>query len=114
MDRFLFIEVQIYKSTNSMGLDLGRYVYDRYDHVVVHANCIYGIKSDILEKAEELKEKYPRCKSFKIEFREYTGRTHEIVYNISAKPDNPYNDNYVFILRTSHIRKMNLEVQLNY
>ena len=113
MDSYCFIEVQTYASVNKMGLELGQYVYDRYDQVVVHENCKYSIKADILQKAEELKEKYPRCRPFKIDWRDYMGR-YGFVFDISAKPDNQYNDNYVFILRTSHIRKMNLEVQLNY
>ncbi len=114
MDSYCFIEVQTYASVNKMGLELGQYVYDRYDQVVVHENCKYSIKYDILQKAEELKEKYPRCKPFKFEIREYTDRYQQKIFDISFKPDNPYNDNYVFILRTKHVRRMNLEVQLNY
>jgi hypothetical protein len=114
MDRFLFVEVQTYASVNSMGHELGKYAYDRYDQVVVHANCIYDIKNDLLRKAEELQEKYPRCKPLKFDLREYTDRYKEKVYDISFKPDSQYNDNFVFILRTKHVCKMNLEVQLNY
>ena len=50
---------------------------------------------------------------FKYEKREYKDRWQETVPEISAKPDSTYNDNYIFVLRTSSIRKMNLETSLN-
>lgn len=114
MDRWFFIEVQTYRSVNQMGLELGEYVYDRYDQTVVHQNCMSGIAADIKEKMEELHEKYPRCKEFLFEHRGYTDKYDVTTDDISVKPSNNYNDNYVFFLRTKYIRKMNLECSLNF
>ena len=111
MDKWYFIEVQTYQSVNNMGKELGLYVNDRYDQTVVHKDCMGDVSADIEQKMQELEEKYPRCKKFKYEIREYKDR-YETVIDISAKPDNIYNDNYVFILRTRTIRKMNLENNL--
>ena len=113
MDRFFFIEVQTYKSVNKMGLELGEYVYDRYDQTVVHQDCMYDIASDIKKKMEELHEKYPRCKELIFEHSGYTDKYNVTTDDISVKPGNQYNDNYVFILRSKYIRKMNLETSLN-
>lgn len=113
MDTWLFIEVQTYQSVNKMGLELGKYVEKRYDQAVVHKDCIYDISADIKQKMEELQEKYPRCRPFKFEKGVYVDRYQEKIIDLSAKPDNPYNDNYVFILRTKFVRKMNLEINLH-
>lgn len=112
MDKWFFIEVQTYLSVNKMGLELGKYVEKRYDHAVVHKDCINDISADIEAKMAELEKKYPRCRPFKYEKREYKDRWQETVPEISAKPDSTYNDNYIFVLRTSSIRKMNLETSL--
>ena len=109
----MFIEVQTYLSVNKMGLELGQYVYNRYDQVVVHEDCLGEISSDIEQKMAELEEKYPRCKKFKYDVREYQDRYHETVTDISAKPDNTYNDNYVFVLRTKSVRKVNVVCHLH-
>ena len=109
MDKWFYIEVQAYQSVNKMGLELGHYVEKKYDHTVVHKDCIPDIS-----KKEELEEKYPRSRPFKYEKREYVDRWQETVPEISAKPDSTYNDNYIFILRTSSIRKMNLETSLQF
>ena len=101
-------------SVNNMGRELGQYVYDKYDQTVVHKDCLSGISCDIEEKMAELEEKYPRCKKLKYNVREYEDRYHETVTDLSVKPDNPYNDNYIFILRTKCIRKMNLETSLSF
>lgn len=113
MDKWFYIEVQTYQSVNNMGLELGRYVEERYDHTVVHKDCISDIYADIDAKRHELEEKYPRSRPFKYEKREYVDRWKETVPEISAKPDSTYNDNFIFILRTSSIRKMNLETSLS-
>ena len=112
MDKWFFVEVQTYMSVNNMGRELGQYVYDKYNQAVVHKDCLIGISNDIKEKMSELEEKYPRCKKFKFEIREYQDRYKETVTDISVRPDNSYNDNYVFILRTKYVRKMNLECTL--
>lgn len=112
MDKWFFIEVQTYMSVNNMGRELGQYVYDKYDQAVVHKDCLCDISCDIEEKMTELEEKYPRCKKFKYDIREYEDRYHETVTDISVKPNNVYNDNYVFILRTKIVRKMNLETTI--
>ena len=112
MDKWFYIEVQAYQSVNKMGLELGHYVEEKYDHTVVHKDCIPDIYDDIKAKKEELEEKYPRSRPFKYEKWEYKDRWQETVPEISAKPDSTYNDNYIFVLRTSSIRKMNLETSL--
>jgi len=114
MDKWLYVEVQAYQSVNKMGLELGHYVEEKYDHVVVHKDCIPDIYDDIKAKKEELEEKYPRSRPFKFEKRVYKDRWQETVPKISAKLDSTYtyNDNYIFVLRTSSIRRMNLEVNL--
>lgn len=112
MDKWLFIEVQTYQSVNNMGRELAQYVYDKYDQTVVHKDCIPDINQDIILKMDELQHKYPRCKPFKHEARKYEDRRHETVFDISVGSCNPYNDNFVFILRTKCITKMNLETTL--
>ncbi|MBR0276280.1 MAG: hypothetical protein IJQ76_08735 [Prevotella sp.] len=114
MDKWLFIEVQTYQSVNKMGLELGRYVEKRYDHAVVHIDCIDAISADIETKMAELEKKFPRSRPFKYAKREYRDRYQEIVPELSAKPDSTNIDSYIFVLRTSGIRKMNLETSLNF
>lgn len=97
-----------------MGKELGQYVFEKYDQSVVHVNCIFDIAADIKEKMQELSEKYPKCRPFKYEFVPHRDRYREYAPDISVKPENKFNDNYVFILRTKSIRKMNLETSLNF
>lgn len=77
MDKWFYIEVQTYQSVNKMGLELGHYVEKKYDHTVVHKDCIPDIYDDIKAKKEELEEKYPRSRPFKYEKREYKDRWQE-------------------------------------
>ena len=112
MDRWFFVEVQTYKSVNKMGLELGEYVYGKYDQVVVHQDCMNDIANDIKCKIEELQQKYPRCKAFKFEHTGYGDRYGITTDTISVKPESQYNDNFAFILSTKYIRKMNLECNL--
>ena len=112
MDRWFFIEVQTYRSVNKMGLELGEYVYERYDQSVVHQDCMSDIAADIQAKMEELQEKYPRCREFLFEHRGYTDKYGVTTDDISVKPNSQFNDNYVFILNTKYIRKLNLETSL--
>ena len=114
MDRWFYIEVQTYRSVNKMGLELGKYVYDKYDQTVVHQDCMCEIAADIKAKMEELQEKYPRCKEFLFEHQGCTDKYNVTTDDISVKPSNQYNDNYVFILRSKYIRKLNLETSLNF
>lgn len=114
MDRWFFIEVQTFKSVNNMGLELGDYVFNKYDQTVVHQDCLTDIATDIKAKMEELQIKYPRCKKFIFKHQGYTDRYNVTTDNISVKPSNQYNDNNVFILRSKYIRKMNLETSLNF
>lgn len=104
MNKWLFVEVQTYRSVNNMGKELGEYVVHKYDQTVVHKDSINDISNDIKEKMAELEQKYPRCKPLKYETRVYSER-YGGVFDLSAKPDNPQNDNYAFILRTKSVRK---------
>lgn len=114
MDKWLFIEVQTYRSVNKMGLELGEYVYDRYNKTVVHKDCMIDIANDIKDKMEELKAKYPRCKEFLFNHERTEFSSDPTADRISVGPKNPFNDNYAFILRTVMVRKMNLETSLNF
>ena len=113
MDKWLFIEVQTYQSVNKMGLELGKYVEKRYDQTVVHKDCIDDISADIKQKMEELQEKYPRSKPFRFETYRYKDRWQNSCCDLSAKPDSRYDVTQVFVLRTSCVRKMNLETSLH-
>ena len=104
MDRHYFLEVQTYQSVNNMGHELGRYVEDKYHHMVVHERDMSAIRDDIRKKKEELEEKFPRSRPFKFGMEEYRNKYGEPHYDISAKPDSQYNDNYVFILRSTVVR----------
>lgn len=109
MDRWFFIEVQTYSSVNKMGLELGRYVFERYDQVVVHKDRMEDIEADIKKKIEELQLKYPRCKAFKYQKRLYIDRYSVNQEEISAKLDNQGDDRYIFFLRTKLVRNKNIE-----
>lgn len=109
MDKYYFIEVQTYKSVNNMGLELGQYVFEKYNQVVVHSNCMYDIKYDIEIKMKELEEKYPKCKPFKFQTMFYKDRYGETFEEITVRPDSPYNDNLVFTTNVKVVRKLNLE-----
>ena len=60
------LNVTIYKGVNNMGLELWKYVEDKYSHVVVHKNDLEAIIKDVQAKARELEEKYPRSRPFLI------------------------------------------------
>ena len=113
MDKWFFIEVQTYGAINNMGLELGDYVYDKYNQTVVHQDCFSEIAADIHAKMQELQEKHPRCKAFKFKHIVFTDKYGVRADDLAVKKDDPYYDNYVFILRSKYIRKMNLETSLN-
>ena len=113
MDKWFFIEVQTYRSVNKMGLELGAYVEERYHQTVVHKDCMQDIYADVRSKMVELEKKYPKCKPFKCEVYEYRDTWQEKMFDISVMPENRYNDNCVFCLRTKQVRKMNLETSLH-
>lgn len=108
MDKYYFIEVQTYQSVNNMGLELGRYVEEEYNHKVVHANQMYDIKADITAKMDELQEKFPRSRAFDFRSDIYDDKIdgeHEII-SVAANRDI---DKYVLILRTTVIRNKSIE-----
>ncbi len=108
MDKYYFIEVQTYSSVNNMGLELGNYVYRKYNHAVIHANCMNDIKADINSKSEKLQEKYPRCRPFEFKidiYKDNVNGEHETI-TVAA---NREKEKYVLILRTTVVRKLNLE-----
>ena len=112
MDKYYFIEVQRFLSVNNMGLDLGRYVEDKYNHAVIHANCMYGIKADITAKMEELQEKYTRCRPFDFRHSIYKDRIRGDHEDISIAANREL-DKYVLFLRTTVVKKLNLETSWN-
>ena len=104
MNKHYFIDVRTYQSVNNMGLELGKYVEKKYNHVVVAAEDFGVVATDIKEKMKELEKKYPRSRPFKYETgwkKDRYGLSGEV---ISVKPDSTYNDNFVFIMETTVIR----------
>lgn len=113
MDKYYFISVMAYQSVNNMGLELNKYVVERYDQAVVHANCIYGIKADIEQKMGELQEKYPRSRPFKLivnDRKDKYGESYIDLY-VTANKDI---DKHVFVMNVSVVRHLNLECNLLY
>lgn len=104
MDKYYFIEVQTYQSVNNMGLELGRYVEEEYNHKVVHANQMYDIKADITAKMDELQEKFPRSRA--LDFRSDKINEEHGEMSVAA---NRAIDKYVLILRTTVIRNKSIE-----
>ena len=99
-----FITVRTYLSVNNMGLELGKYVENKYNHTVVAADSFAAVQADIEEKMVELEEKYPRCRPFRIITSTHCDKYGHTNDDIAVKPDNAYNDNYVFIMDTTVIR----------
>ena len=61
-----FIEVRAYKSTNKMGLELGEFVEQEFNHKVIdeeNFECV--VINSIKEKMTILEKKYPRCRPFR-------------------------------------------------
>lgn len=105
MAKNYFVTVRTYQSVNNMGLELGRYVEDKYDKVVMPAEDFGKVIADILEKMKELEKKYPRSRAFKLETLTLCDRTHgQNVPSIYVTPQSRYNDNHIFILDTAMIR----------
>lgn len=113
MDKYYYISVMAYQSVNKMGLELGKYVSKRYDQAVVHANCFYGIKADIQQKMQELQEKYPRSRPFEMKINERKDKYGES-YNDICVSANSDIDKHIFVMNVSVVRRLNLEVNLNY
>lgn len=104
MKRHYFIMVRPYLSVSKMGLELGEYVDRKYNHVVVSADDFEKVKDDIREKMKELKEKYPRSKSFKMLTVYDIDRYEKGAPYIYVTPQSQYNDNHIFVLNTEVIR----------
>ena len=113
MDRYYFITVMAYQSVNNMGLELNKYVVERYDQAVVHANCICAIKADIEQKMNELLEKYPRCRPFELIFSERKDKYGEPFSDIHVTANKDI-DKHVFVMNVSVVRHLNLECNLLY
>lgn len=113
MDKYYFISVMAYQSVNNMGLELNKYVVDRYDQAVVHANCINDIKADIEQKMQDLQEKYPRSHPFKLivnDRKDKYGESYKDLY-VTA---NKVIDKHIFVMNVSIVRHLNLECNLLY
>lgn len=106
-----FMEVRTYKSTNKMGIELGDFVEQTFNHKVIDGEFFESVViNTIKEKMAILEKKYPRCRPFRcVEYK------HKDLYRnespkIYVKPDSSYNDNIVFNLDTTVIRnKVNVE-----
>ena len=112
MDKYYFIDVQRFLSVNNMGLELGKYVEDKYNHAVIHANCMYDIEADITAKMKELEEKYPKCRPFDYRSDMYEDKIRGDHETISVAANREL-EKYVLFLRTTVVRKLNLETSWN-
>ena len=104
MAKNYFVTVRTYQSVNNMGLELGHYVEDKYNNVVVSAEEFGKVTIDIMEKMKELEKKYPRSKAFKMETLVSTDRYQQKCHSVYVTPQSKYNDNHIFILDTAVIR----------
>ena len=106
-----FIEVRTYKSTNKMGLELGEFVEQEFNHKVIdeeNFECV--VINSIKEKMTILEKKYPRCRPFRYvqyDHRDLLKKESPYIY---VKPESTFNDNVIFSLDTTVIRnKVNVE-----
>lgn len=113
MDKFYFITIMAYQSVNKMGLKLGEYVSKRYDQVVVHADCMDDIKADIQKKMRELEMEFPRSRPFELTVTERYDK-YKAKYTDIRVSANSATDSHIFIMNISVIRRLNLEVNLNF
>lgn len=106
-----FIEVRAYKSTNKMGLELGEFVEQEFNHKVIdeeNFECV--VINSIKEKMTILEKKYPRCRPFRYVQYDHSDLHKKESPNIYVKPESNFNDNAVFSLDTTVIRnKVNVE-----
>lgn len=106
-----FIEVRTYKSTNKMGLELGEFVEQEFNHKVIdeeNFECV--VINSIKEKMTILEKKYPRCRPFRYVQYDHSDLHKKESPNIYVKPESGFNDNVVFSLDTAVIRnKVNVE-----
>lgn len=106
-----FIEVRTYKSTNKMGLELGEFVEQEFDHKVIdeeNFECV--VINSIKEKMTILEKKYPHCRPFRYVQYDHSDLHKKESPNIYVKPESNFNDNVVFSLDTTVIRnKVNVE-----
>lgn len=86
MDKHFFLSVATYMS-NRMGTELSKYVYEKYNHVVVSADDINDVKYDIQMKMRELEDEYTRCKPLRFEYNEFRGFYGEKEPHIMIKSD---------------------------
>lgn len=107
MDKYYFLHVWTYKS-NRMGEELSKYVFEKYNHVVVSSDDIFNVKDDIQMKMRELEKQNKRCKPFRFMYNEFIGSYGEIEPYISVQTDNG-KDEVIFDILTHYIRNTILE-----
>lgn len=104
MSKKYLMTVRTYQSVNNMGLELGRYVEETFDHMLVSADNFRKVIDIIDAKMKALEAEFPRSRPFKREIiviKDKFGVAHE---NIYVTPQNKFNDNHVFILDTEVVR----------
>lgn len=105
MDKKYFMEVRTYKSTNKMGIELGDFVEQEFNHKVIDAGFFESVViNTIKEKMTILEKKYPRCRPFRYMQYDQTDLYGKESPSIYVKPDSSYNDNVAFSLDTTVIR----------
>ena len=104
MSRMYLMTVRTYMSVNNMGLELGRYVEETFDHMLVSAADLRKVVANIDAKMKALEAQFPRSRPFKREIivtKDKFGVGHESIY---VTPQSKYNDNHVFVLDTEVVR----------
>jgi len=112
VDKYYFITVQTYLSVNNMGKELAKYVYEKYDSAVMRAEDMEHVEDDIKRRMWELSTEFPRCRPLVFDSLETKNLYGEIEVQFWAKPQNNYNDNVVFTLRTAWIRKLAIQTRI--
>lgn len=104
MSRCYFVSVRTYQSVNNMGLELGRYVEEKYHLTLAPVDKFKEVIADIKAKMRELEEKFPKSRPFKMEVIRFTDRYGQMNENIYVSPQGKGSYTNVFVLETSAVR----------
>lgn len=96
-----YIEVRVYRSVNKLGQDLQNYVADKYDRCIIDSDTnLDAMIADIQSQMISLSQNYNRMNPIKLLKKQI-----EDGYWVGVRPENVFNDNYVFIMTVTKIRK---------
>ena len=74
MTNCYFIKVETYRSVNSMGLEIGKFMDTNYNHTVVETKDFHLVVSTIKEMLRVLEKEHPKCKPFRTKLTEHKDR----------------------------------------